>query len=63
MLVKVVGVVLRVYCPSPGLLIKQEIVLMQCIGPSAVNYPPPKDKAPDAVFVDQTSEETSLLYR
>lgn len=32
-------------------------------GPSAVNYPPPKGKAPDAVFEDQTTEETSLLYR
>lgn len=41
----------------------QDMVLMRYVGPSAVNYPPPKGKAPDAVFVDQTSEETSLLYR
>jgi peroxisomal enoyl-CoA hydratase 2 len=33
------------------------------IGPSAVNYPTPKDRAPDAIFVDQTSLETAHLYR
>lgn len=32
-------------------------------GPAAVNYPRPKDRQPDAVFEDQTTTETSLLYR
>ncbi|GAB1210573.1 hypothetical protein APSETT445_009368 [Aspergillus pseudonomiae] len=32
-------------------------------GPSAVNYPPPQGKKPDAVHVVQTTAETPLLYR
>ncbi|KAE8352544.1 HotDog domain-containing protein [Aspergillus coremiiformis] len=32
-------------------------------GPSAINYPPPRDKKPDAVHVVQTTAETPLLYR
>ncbi|CAK9780564.1 peroxisomal dehydratase [Cutaneotrichosporon oleaginosum] len=32
-------------------------------GPAAVNYPPPKDKAPDATFSDQTDAMTPILYR
>ncbi|KAE8372066.1 trimethyllysine dioxygenase TmlH [Aspergillus bertholletiae] len=32
-------------------------------GPSAVNYPPPQGKKPDAVHVVQTTAETALLYR
>lgn len=32
-------------------------------GPSNPAYPPPQGKAPDATFVDQTTEETALLYR
>jgi len=32
-------------------------------GPSTVNYPPPKDKKPDAVHTLQTTTETALLYR
>jgi hypothetical protein len=33
------------------------------LGPKAVNYPPPQGKAPDAVFIDQTRQETAHLYR
>ncbi|ORY62176.1 HotDog domain-containing protein [Pseudomassariella vexata] len=32
-------------------------------GPATVNYPPPQGKKPDAVFEDQTTKETALLYR
>lgn len=32
-------------------------------GPATVAFPPPKDKKPDLVLEDQTSKETSLLYR
>lgn len=32
-------------------------------GPANVSYPPPKDKAPDATLVNQTTKETALLYR
>ncbi|KAL1848943.1 hypothetical protein VTK73DRAFT_9975 [Phialemonium thermophilum] len=32
-------------------------------GPATVNFPPPRDRAPDVVFEDQTTRETSLLYR
>lgn len=32
-------------------------------GPATENYPPPKGKAPDAVFEHQTTAETALLYR
>ncbi|KAE8411079.1 hypothetical protein BDV36DRAFT_289052 [Aspergillus pseudocaelatus] len=32
-------------------------------GPSAVNYPPPQGKKPDAVHIVQTTAETALLYR
>ena len=32
-------------------------------GPSATNYPPPEGKQPDAVLVDQTTDESALLYR
>ncbi|OKL63449.1 hypothetical protein UA08_01574 [Talaromyces atroroseus] len=37
--------------------------MQDCIGPSAVNYPTPKGKSPDAIFVDQTSLQTAHLYR
>lgn len=32
-------------------------------GPATVSYPPPRDRAPDAVFETETSRETALLYR
>ncbi|KAL1978448.1 hypothetical protein VTN31DRAFT_1307 [Thermomyces dupontii] len=32
-------------------------------GPSAVTYPPPKDRTPDATFAIQTGPETAHLYR
>ncbi|KAH8695390.1 putative peroxisomal dehydratase [Talaromyces proteolyticus] len=32
-------------------------------GPSAVNYPPPQGKKPDAISIDQTGQETAHLYR
>jgi acyl dehydratase len=32
-------------------------------GPATVNFPAPKDRAPDAVFAHQTTAETALLYR
>lgn len=33
-------------------------------GPATVNYPPPSPRrAPDASFVDQTTDKTALLYR
>ncbi|AEO53243.1 hypothetical protein MYCTH_2294309 [Thermothelomyces thermophilus ATCC 42464] len=32
-------------------------------GPATVNYPPPRDRAPDVVFSYQTTPETALLYR
>ncbi|KAK3355093.1 HotDog domain-containing protein [Neurospora tetraspora] len=32
-------------------------------GPATQNFPPPKDKKPDAVFENQTTPETPLLYR
>ncbi|KAL1901946.1 hypothetical protein Sste5346_001652 [Sporothrix stenoceras] len=33
-------------------------------GPATVNFPPPSPRrAPDVTFVDQTTEETALLYR
>lgn len=32
-------------------------------GPASVNYPPPSDRAPDAVFTHQTTAQTALLYR
>ncbi|KAH8675786.1 MaoC like domain-containing protein [Xylariales sp. PMI_506] len=32
-------------------------------GPATENFPPPKGKQPDAVFEDQTTQETALLYR
>ncbi len=32
-------------------------------GPANVNYPPPKGRKPDAVFSNQTTVETPLLYR
>jgi acyl dehydratase len=32
-------------------------------GPATVNFPPPKGKTPDLTFSDQTTKETSLLYR
>ncbi|KAK4156918.1 HotDog domain-containing protein [Chaetomidium leptoderma] len=32
-------------------------------GPAGTNYPPPKDRQPDAVFEHQTTPETALLYR
>jgi acyl dehydratase len=32
-------------------------------GPKVPNYPPPADRAPDAVRVHQTSMETAHLYR
>lgn len=32
-------------------------------GPATENYPPPKGKSPDAVYEDQTTAETALLYR
>jgi peroxisomal enoyl-CoA hydratase 2 len=32
-------------------------------GPATVNFPPPKDRKPDAVFEDQTTAQTPLLYR
>ncbi|KAK7952387.1 uncharacterized protein PG986_008115 [Apiospora aurea] len=32
-------------------------------GPATENFPPPKGKKPDAVFADQTTEQTALLYR
>ncbi len=38
-------------------------VLMAILGPKTVNYPPPKDKEPDAVHVLQTAQETAHLYR
>lgn len=34
-----------------------------CIGPSTVNYPPPKDKKPDATYAYQTTTESAHLYR
>lgn len=33
------------------------------IGPKTVNYPPPENKSPDVTFVNQTTNETALLYR
>lgn len=32
-------------------------------GPATENFPPPKGKAPDLTFEDQTTKETALLYR
>ncbi|KAK8090021.1 hypothetical protein PG997_004982 [Apiospora hydei] len=32
-------------------------------GPATENFPPPKGKKPDAVFADQTTPQTALLYR
>jgi peroxisomal enoyl-CoA hydratase 2 len=32
-------------------------------GPGSVNFPPPKDKKPDAVDEQQLSAEAALLYR
>lgn len=32
-------------------------------GPASKNFPPPKDKQPDAVLEHQTTAETALLYR
>ncbi|CAN8098660.1 unnamed protein product [Discula destructiva] len=32
-------------------------------GPATQNFPPPKAKAPDMTFEDQTTRETALLYR
>ncbi|KAK8140517.1 hypothetical protein PG984_000583 [Apiospora sp. TS-2023a] len=32
-------------------------------GPATENFPPPKGKKPDAVFEDQTTQQTALLYR
>ncbi len=32
-------------------------------GPATVNYPPPKDKKPDAVVTHQNTAESALLYR
>lgn len=32
-------------------------------GPATENFPPPKDKKPDAVLEDQTTPEQALLYR
>lgn len=32
-------------------------------GPATVNFPPPKDKKPDAVIHHQTTTESALLYR
>lgn len=32
-------------------------------GPSTVNYPPPKDKKPDALHTLQTTRESAHLYR
>lgn len=32
-------------------------------GPATQNFPPPKGKAPDLKFEDQTQRETALLYR
>lgn len=32
-------------------------------GPATVNYPPPKDRAPDEIYTQPTSTETALLYR
>ena len=32
-------------------------------GPATVNYPPPKDKKPDATITHQTGPESALLYR
>lgn len=32
-------------------------------GPATVNYPVPKDRAPDEVYTQPTSSETALLYK
>ncbi|TPX11435.1 uncharacterized protein E0L32_007854 [Thyridium curvatum] len=32
-------------------------------GPATVNYPPPQGRKPDAVFEDQTTKQSALLYR
>ncbi|KAG6008943.1 hypothetical protein E4U54_008625 [Claviceps lovelessii] len=32
-------------------------------GPATTNYPPPKDRQPDAVLEHQTTRESALLYR
>ncbi|KAK2059277.1 MaoC like domain-containing protein [Colletotrichum caudatum] len=32
-------------------------------GPATDNFPPPKDKKPDATFEQQTTKESALLYR
>jgi peroxisomal enoyl-CoA hydratase 2 len=32
-------------------------------GPGSVNFPPPKDRKPDAVDEQQLSAEAALLYR